>query len=707
MRVIGNASVAAAAQLQATRERRTTRPGAAYVAPRPGGDAGPAAARPVTGRPSPATGDRRDPGDHATGGHRGHRGRRSRAEPAGTRQPVEELLAELDALIGLRTVKREVHRQVALLRVEKLRAEAGLRSPTLTRHLVFTGNPGTGKTTVARLVAGIYHALGLLTKGQLVEVDRSELVAGYLGQTAIKTAEVVASAAGGVLFIDEAYSPGRRPVRHRRRSTRWSRRWRTAATTSWSSWPATRRRWRRSSPPNPGLASRFRTTIEFEDYTDDELVADPACTSRRGADYELVPEARGAVPRAAGRDPARAARSATAGSPATCSRPRSAATPGGCATSRHPPPTQLRQLAGPRTSTRTPTTSRRFPPPDLGRATAPGRHAREPRARVVAAAPRRRRTAAPRTAAGRHPAPQRPHADRSPRPSAPGRHRRRGRGLGALTALAGTPGRMRVVAALGRRGRRCCFGLGAGQAFRSADGALERARRQRRTSSCGCRTIQTNLVQADADATNAFLVGGLEPAAQRADYDRRRPSASQLIAEAAQTQPADGAALGARQRRRWSPTPSAVEQARANNRQALPVGRAVPQRRQRRPARAEARCRRSSHLVDANDARATQEFDDGRRAALWLVLARRCSPSSCSAWRHGLAGRGAPTATSTCPLAGATVAVLVALVAGWVGLAGVASRVDEVRDGPYAATLATAQARDRRRSTPRRTEPRR
>ena len=108
---------------------------------------------------------------------------------------LEELLAELDALVGLNRVKAEIRQQTQLLRVERLRTEAGLTAPTLTRHLVFLGNPGTGKTTVARLVAGIYRALGLLSKGHLVEVDRSELVAGYLGQTAVKTSEVVAARA--------------------------------------------------------------------------------------------------------------------------------------------------------------------------------------------------------------------------------------------------------------------------------------------------------------------------------------------------------------------------------------------------------------------------------------------------------------------------------------------------------------------------------
>src|SRR5690606_18629737 len=98
------------------------------------------------------------------------------AEPEETKS-VAALLAELDDRVGLTEAKSEIHRQAAVLQVERKRTEAGLRSPTITRHLVFTGNPGTGKTTVARLVAGIYRAVGLLSKGQLVEVDRSELVA--------------------------------------------------------------------------------------------------------------------------------------------------------------------------------------------------------------------------------------------------------------------------------------------------------------------------------------------------------------------------------------------------------------------------------------------------------------------------------------------------------------------------------------------------
>jgi SpoVK/Ycf46/Vps4 family AAA+-type ATPase len=119
---------------------------------------------------------------------------------------METVLAELDAMIGLQSVKQDVRALTNLLAIQALRRAKGLAAPPIALHSVFYGGPGTGKTTVARLLASIYRSLGLLKEGHLVETDRAGLVAGYVGQTAIRVSEVVTRALGGVLFIDEAYS---------------------------------------------------------------------------------------------------------------------------------------------------------------------------------------------------------------------------------------------------------------------------------------------------------------------------------------------------------------------------------------------------------------------------------------------------------------------------------------------------------------------
>ena len=308
--VIANASAASSAYLDAARGAgaRVPHPGSVGVGggplggirPLPGGAFGmPDVLRPnLPGLLDPSLDPRLQPiapqGDPAAPGAQAQADADPPpVEPEQSAEPeksVEELLAELDAMIGLARVKKEIHRQVALLSVERMRAQAGLKAPRMSRHLIFVGNPGTGKTTVARLIGAIYRALELLPQGQLVEVDRSELVAGYVGQTAMKTAEVCARAKGGVLFIDEAYALAGDQYAEEAVNTlvKEMEDHREDLVVIVAGYPDPMVRF---IAQNPGLASRFTTTIEFDDYSDDELLA-ILDSMAGGSDYELTPEAR-------------------------------------------------------------------------------------------------------------------------------------------------------------------------------------------------------------------------------------------------------------------------------------------------------------------------------------------------------------------------------------------------------------------------------
>ena len=234
-----------------------------------------------------------DPDIEAKERNKREKGMKAEEAPEPVQTSIEELLEKLDQLIGLDHVKKSLNNLINVIRVRKMREKMGLAQPDMSLHLVFSGNPGTGKTTVARLLARIYKALGVVSKGQLVEVDRAGLVEGYVGQTAQKTNEVIDSAMGGVLFIDEAYT-----LTNKKESGDFGQ---EAVDTLLKRMEDDRKDFivivagytepmEEFLQSNPGLRSRFNKFIDFDDYSDIELdeIFESMC---RTQDFRLTEEA--------------------------------------------------------------------------------------------------------------------------------------------------------------------------------------------------------------------------------------------------------------------------------------------------------------------------------------------------------------------------------------------------------------------------------
>ena len=191
------------------------------------------------------------------------------------KEKIEDLLAELDSYVGMDAIKTEVRSLINMVQVYQLRREHDLPTTDMSLHMVFSGNPGTGKTTVARIMSRIYHSLDILSKGQLVEVDRSGLVAGYVGQTALKTQKVIEKAMGGVLFIDEAYALngksendfGQEAIDTILKAMEDHRDDLVVIVAGYTELMD------RFIHSNPGLESRFNRFLMFEDYTPEQMVA--------------------------------------------------------------------------------------------------------------------------------------------------------------------------------------------------------------------------------------------------------------------------------------------------------------------------------------------------------------------------------------------------------------------------------------------------
>lgn len=221
---------------------------------------------------------------------------RQEAEEEMPPENIEDLKAELNELIGLEGVKREVNNLINIVTVYKLRKQNNLKTVDMSLHMVFSGNPGTGKTMIARLMSRIYKSLGMLKKGHLVEVDRSGLVAGYVGQTATKTSAAIEKALGGVLFIDEAYALNNKSENDFGQEAidtllKAMEDHRDDLVVIVAGYDGLMDQFIHS---NPGLESRFNRYMHFDDYNADEMLAILDLQLKKGQ-YQLTDDARAAA----------------------------------------------------------------------------------------------------------------------------------------------------------------------------------------------------------------------------------------------------------------------------------------------------------------------------------------------------------------------------------------------------------------------------